>query len=382
MEEKLGLGSIATKNYLNSQAKSLLPPIYQSAVFPYPDDDAMLLHGHPLRYSREDNPTVFALEQVLKALETDDPRAEAFAFSSGMSAISTLFFSKLKPGDKLLISSEIYGLSLALARNLEIYGIHVQTAKGDELNSLVDKKTTLVFAEVISNPTLNIIDVPELSKACVENDVTLALDDTFTTPVNFRPLDYGAKVSVSSATKFLAGHNDVVAGSLAGFELNNAWDWKRMLGGSLDPHAAYLVLRGIKTLKVRLEAEEKTALVIAKALEDNKKIKRVLYPGLESHPSHKIARKLLRGYGAIVSFEINGKADDAIRFMKKLKVIRAAPSLGGTETLAMHPASAFGGAMKESDLQNAGITPSLIRLSLGLEEADDLIRDIEQALGQ
>ncbi len=380
MQRKTGLSTKANDETNQINPQSITPPIYQTAIFPYPTDKAPLVHGHPLRYSREDNPTVLALESVVKALETDDEKADSYAFSSGMAAISSLFFSRLKPGSTLLLSSEIYSLTLSLANNLANYGIKVKVTKGNQLIESVTSETGMVFAEVMSNPTLNVIDVPALAERCTRFNAFLALDNTFATPVNFRPLEKGAHASINSATKFLAGHNDVTAGTLVGFDINDVWNWRRMLGGMLDPHAAYLVHRGIKTLKVRVEAEQATALKIAKELEGDKRVKRVLYPGLPSHPTHDVAKRILRGYGAVLSFEIKGGEREALKFMDELKIIKAAPSLGGTESLIMHPASAFGGSMSKEELKIAGISESLVRLSVGLEDADDLLWDIQQAL--
>jgi cystathionine gamma-synthase len=380
MQKKTGLSTKANSAANQINPRSIIPPIYQTAIFPYPIDDAPMVHGHPLRYSREDNPTVLALEGIIKRLESDDERAESYAFSSGMAAISSLFFSKLKPGSTLLLSSEVYSLTLSLANNLTKFGVKVKAVKGGQLIDNVTTDTTMVFAEVMSNPTLNVIDVPALAERCARFGAYLALDNTFTTPVNFRPLDYGAQASVSSATKFLAGHNDVIAGAIVGLDIDEVWNWRRMLGGIIDPHAAYLVERGIKTLKVRVEAEQASAMKIAETLTQDKRIKAVFYPGLPSHPSHEVARRILRGYGAVLSFELKGGETETLKFMRELKVIRTAPSLGGTESLAMHPASAFGGAMSKQELQNAGISESLVRLSVGLEETEDLIWDIKQAL--
>ncbi len=249
MQRKTGLSTKANDETNQINPYSIIPPIYQTAIFPYPTDEAPIVHGHPLRYSREDNPTVVALENVIKALETGSEKAESYAFSSGMAAISSLFFSQLKPGSTLLLSSEVYSLTLSLANNLAKYGVKVNVVKGNQLIEAVKSETTVVFAEVMSNPTLNVIDVPALAETCARFNAFLALDNTFTTPVNFRPLESGARVSINSATKFLAGHNDVTAGTVVGFGIGDVWNWRRMLGGMLDPHAAYLVHRGITTFR-------------------------------------------------------------------------------------------------------------------------------------
>ncbi len=380
MQRKTGFSTKAIDEANQINPRSIIPPIYQTAIFPYPTDEAPLVHGHPLRYSREDNPTVLALENVIKALETDDEKADSYAFSSGMAGISSLFFSKLKPGSTLLLSSEVYSLTLSLANNLAKYGVKVNVVRGNQLIDSVTSDTTMVFAEVMSNPTLNVIDVPALAEKCTRFNAFLALDNTFTTPVNFKPLESGARASINSATKFLAGHNDVSAGTVVGLDISDVWNWRRMLGGILDPHAAYLVHRGVKTLKVRVEAEQASALKIARELEGDKRISKVLYPGLPSHPTHDVAKRILRGYGAVLSFEIDGGEREALSFMRELKLIKVAPSLGGTESLVMHPASAFGGSMSKEELKMAGISESLVRLSVGLEDAEDLLWDIQQAL--
>jgi cystathionine gamma-synthase len=354
----------------------IIQPIYQTAIFKHPE--GKMIRGRELKYSREDNPTVHLLEERMAALEKGE---DCLAFSSGMAAISTLFLSTVSKGDVVLTCKEIYGATLILFRSLEKFGIKVKTALNGDVVRSIDENTKFVFVESITNPTLRVPDFPALIKVCKDHGATLVVDNTFATPINFRPLESGADYVVESATKYLGGHNDVIAGVLVGPKkgIDVAWEWRRNLGGSLDPFAAYLVIRGLKTLKLRVEDQNRKAQTIAERLEGHDKVKRVHYPGLKSSNHFKMATKLMRGFGGVISFEVEG-GRKALRLLSSLDLIKTAPSLGGAETLITHPVSSSHKNISPIERQELGIKDGLLRLSVGLEETEDIIEDLENGL--
>ncbi len=360
---------------------SFVTPIYQTAVFPYPLDVVKAFRGRPLKYSREDNPTNFVLERRLASLEGGE---DALVFSSGMAAISTCFFHLLRSGCKLVLSRDVYGVTIPLAKSFEKFGIKVEL-RGPETEDIVDaidSGDAVVFVESISNPLLRVVDLDLLASVCKERGAFLMVDNTFATPLNLKPLLRGANAVVHSLTKYLAGHNDVVGGAVVSSSkfIDELWYARARLGCTLDPHASFLVLRGLKTLAARLKVSQESAKAIAEFLEGHSKVSKVYYPGLPSHPTHHIAKRLLKGYGAVVSFEIKGNGEDVRKFLKSLKVIKPSPSLGGCESLASHPVSSSHRDLPAEERKRLGITEGLVRLSVGLEDVNDLVEDIDQAL--
>jgi cystathionine gamma-synthase len=354
----------------------IIQPIYQTAIFKHPK--GRLIRGRELKYSREDNPTVHLLEKKMVALEKGE---DCLAFSSGMAAISTLLLGTLSKGNVVVTSKEIYGATLILFRSLQKFGLKVRTVLNGDVIRSVDKDTKLVFVESITNPTLRVPDLPQLVKKCKDCGAILVVDNTFATPINLRPLELGANYVIESATKYLGGHNDVIAGVLAGPKkgIDVVWEWRRNLGGSLDPFAAYLVIRGLKTLKLRVEDQNRKAQIIAEYLEAHKKIKKVHYPGLKSSEYFKTATRLMRGFGGVVSFEMDtGKK--ALNFLSTLELVKTAPSLGGTETLITHPVSSSHKNISSAERKELGIEDGLLRLSIGLEETQDIIDDLKNGL--
>uniref|UniRef100_A0A7J3UZR9 Cystathionine gamma-synthase family protein n=1 Tax=Candidatus Methanosuratincola petrocarbonis (ex Vanwonterghem et al. 2016) TaxID=1867261 RepID=A0A7J3UZR9_9CREN len=375
MARRRGLSTTAIHHGC-AEGDDIIAPIYQTAIFKHPNGKQ--IRGRDLKYSREDNPTVNLLERKMAALESGE---DCLAFSSGMAAISTLLLSLTRQGDTIVTSKEVYGASLILMRSLEKFGIRVKCVLNDKLEGEIGSETKLVFVESITNPTLNVPDVKGIAEACRRNGAILVVDNTFATPINFRPIEAGAKFVVHSATKYLGGHNDAIAGVLIGPKegIDNAWEWRRNLGGSLDPFAAYLVIRGLKTLKLRVEEQNRKAQLIAEFLEQHQKVKKVHYPGLESSPNHERAKELMRGFGGVVSFELENM-ESAMRFLGGLKLIKTAPSLGGAETLVTHPVSSSHKNISPEERRELGITDGLVRLSVGLEDTEDLIADLEEAL--
>ncbi len=376
--------------YFDSKLGVFIPPIYQTAIFEQPDrrtwSTRLSDRGVDLKYSREENPTVRCLERVLAKLELGD---DALAFSSGMAAISATYLALLKRDARIILSKEAYGTTIQLAEELSKFGVKV-TLAGPDTEDFIDKihsynDTTLVLVETMTNPTLRVPDVREIIKVCNEKEVKVIVDNTFATPIVYNPLVDGAYLVIHSLTKYISGHNDVIAGAVIGRNdiiKQSLWDWRRRLGSILDPHAAYLVLRGIKTLHIRFERQSKSALEIAKYLNDHSKVVEVYYPGLPSDPSHRIASKLFKEklYGGVVSFKIKGGKHKVFKFMKSLKVIKCSPSLGGTESLITYPIISAAKTMKPSVREELGITENLLRLSVGLEDIEDLLLDLEKAL--
>lgn len=358
----------------NSEGIDIIPPIYQTAIFKHPF--GAQIRGRELKYSREDNPTVNLLEKRMAALEGGE---DCLAFSSGMAAISTLVMGTLSKGDTILTSKEIYGATLILFRSLEKFGIKVEAVLNESVQDHIRSDTKMVFVETITNPILKVSDIPSLIKTCKEKNVIMVVDNTFATPVNFRPLEFGADYVVESATKYLGGHNDVIAGILAGSGLDQIWEWRRNLGGSLDPFAAYLVLRGLKTLKLRVQEHNRRAQEIAEYLESHKKVKKVHYPGLRSNKYFEVASRFLKGFGGVVAFEVES-GEKAQKLLRSFRLIKTAPSLGGAETLITHPASSSHKNISPAERKELGIEDGLLRISVGLEDIEDIIRDLERGL--
>lgn len=302
-----------------------------------------------------------------------------------MAAISTIYFSTLKKSDKIVLSAESYGTTLQLGEKLRDFGVEVKISWPETENIIesIDKNTRLVLIETITNPTLRVFDVPEISKVCRENNTLLAVDNTFATPYLYKPFRDGVEIIIHSLTKYLAGHNDVVGGAVISRRerILQIWDWRRMLGTILPPFEAFLIIRGLKTFELRMEKHCKNAQIIAEYLEDHPKIKEVLYPGLPNNKYHNLARKLFKkGFGGVVSFRIRGGEEEVRKLMNSLKIIKPAPSLGGAESILTYPVISAALTMPGDIREKIGVTEDLLRLSVGLEDVEDLIQDIDNAL--
>ncbi|WP_048146724.1 cystathionine gamma-synthase family protein [Pyrococcus abyssi] len=363
--------------------KPLHDPLYITAVFKQVGDAYPTDRGTELKYSREENPTVRKLEDKLAELEGSD---NALAFNSGMSAISTLYFSLLEGGDKVVLSMEGYGTTIELAKLLRKFGVDVKLAypSADSLIETIDEETKLVLVETMTNPTLKVIDVPEVAKRCREVGAILVVDNTFVTPLLYKPLEDGASYVVHSLTKYIAGHNDVLGGAVLwnGEFSRDLWEWRRRLGTIIQPFDAWMIERGMRTLEVRFERQSENAMAIAEFLKDHPKVREVHYPGLKDDPYYKVARRLFKKdlYGGVVAFDL-GSGDNALAFLRGLKRIFPSPSLGGVESIATYPVKSAAKTLDEEIREILGITDGLIRLSVGLEPLDELIEDIDNALG-
>jgi len=305
-----------------------------------------------------------------------------------MAAISATILALAKRDMKVLLPMEVYGTTMELFSSLsEKIGYKLELV-WPETESIVEairaSKPDIVFVETMTNPTLRVIDVEEVSRACFEEGCWVIVDNTFTTPILLNPLAKGALVVVHSLTKYLAGHNDVVGGAAIsiGPMIKLLWDWRRMLGCIMQPFEAYLTLRGLKTLSIRFERASRTALEIAEFLREHSRVEEVYYPGLPDSPYKRVADKLFerRLYGAVVSFKVKGGRDEAIKVLKKVKIIKPSPSLGGPESLLTYPVISASRYIPEDIRRKLGITENLLRLSVGLEDPEDLVEDLSQAL--
>jgi methionine-gamma-lyase len=369
------------------ESGSVITPIYQSATFGYSkaDEVPLAVHGKSGKYvyTRWDNPTTVRLEKKLAAFE----QAEGAAFfSSGMAAISTSVLTFVKKGDHVVAIRDLYGETFKLMSEvLPAFGVEttlVDTTDFEQMKKAIRRNTKVVYIESPTNPTLKLVDVAKVSSLAHKAGAVLMIDNTFASPINQKPLRLGADVSLHSATKYLNGHADVIAGAAAGSKENisRIKMMRRTLGGTLDPHAAWLVLRGMKTMALRVRATNENALVIAEFLSRHKKVKTVNYPGLRTHPQHAIARKQMTGFGGMMSFELKGTLRDAMRLTERMKVALLAPSLGGVETLIIQPAVITHHQLTAAQRAKTGIPDKLIRLSVGVEDKEDLISDFERAL--
>ncbi len=336
-------------------------------------------------YGRYGNPTTWAVEEKIAALE----RAEdALLFASGMSAVTTAFLALLSPGEHLIMTKDCYRKTRqfcnTVLRRLGIQTTYVPMGDYEALAGTLRPETRLVFTEIPTNPYLRVVDLTRMAEIVHARGARLFVDSTFATPYNLRPLEHGADLIVHSATKYLGGHNDVLAGVLVGpsalicalREVHN------MLGGVLDPNCAYLLLRGMKTLALRMERHNENGLRVARFLEGHPALAQVFYPGLESHPDHDVAARQMRGFGGVVSFEVRGGMEGVARFVDALRIPLIGPSLGGVESLVEQPALMSHYELDPVERQAIGVSDGLVRYALGVEDADDLIADLAQALAR
>jgi len=367
------------------RGKDIVPPIHRSAVFQFeslPDLTAAIAEGDYV-YSRWANPTVRAVEETVMELEEAE---DALAFSSGMAAIATLLLTTLRKGDRLIVLRDVYGGTFEFIRDLlprwGIEPIWIGLQDGQNLTRLLQKEHRLVYIESPTNPLLRVFPIEETANASHGAGALLVVDNTFATPVNQRPIALGADVVVHSASKFLGGHNDLIGGFAAGKKdfMNEMSKMRTLLGGVMDPHAAFLCWRGLKTLTLRLRTQSNNAAGIARHLDSRPYVRRVWYPGLQSHPDFELARRQMSGFGAVVTFELDTDVQGVQRFLKSLRTIKVAPSLGGCDSLITHPASTSHVGLSRSERELMGIGDGLVRLSTGLEDLQILIGDLDGGL--
>ena len=389
--KKCGLGTTAIHaGTLKNLYGTLAMPIYQTSTFIFDSAEQggrrFALEEAGYIYTRLGNPTTTVLEDKIAALEEGEA---AVATSSGMGAISSTLWTVLKAGDHIVTDKTLYGCTFALmCHGLTRFGIDVtfvDTSNLDEVKNAMKENTRVVYLETPANPNLKIVDIEALAKIAHANPNTLVIvDNTFATPYMQKPLTLGADVVVHSVTKYINGHGDVIAGLVI---TNKALadqirfvGLKDMTGAVLGPQDAYYIIRGMKTFEIRMERHCKNARKVVEFLNNHPKIERVYYPGLETHPGYEIAKKQMKDFGAMISFELKGGFEAGKTLLNSLKLCSLAVSLGDTETLIQHPASMTHSPYTKDEREAAGITDGLVRLSVGLENVEDIIADLEQGL--
>jgi cystathionine beta-lyase/cystathionine gamma-synthase len=369
-------------------AVPLTTPIYETTTFVFESAREVLDYNEgrsrKYLYSRYTNPTLVSVEKKLAALDHADA---ALLFSSGQGATTTILMAHVQAGDEVICSAAIYGGTLHLLHDLlSRFGIAVRFVSLDELarpETILGPKTKLLWFESPINPTLRCVDVKKIAAACRARGVLSAIDNTFACPINQQPLAMGIDMSMQSATKYLNGHSDVTGGVVTGATkvIDPIAKARRLLGTVMDPHPAYALGRGLKTLPLRVAQHNLNARAVADFLVKDRRVSQVYYPGLPQHPDHDIARRQMTGFGGMVTFDLGGQYERAERVFDRLKVIKRAASLGGVESLISLPVLTSQYGHTEDQLKEAGVTRGMLRLSVGLEDAADLIADLDQALG-
>jgi cystathionine gamma-synthase len=363
-------------------------PIVQSVAFGYDDleawQDAALGRKPGHIYSRNTNPTVAALEEKVRILEAAEA---ATSMASGMAAISNTLFALLRPGDRIVTVKDTYGGTNQLFReffpNINLIVQLCDTTDFEQIEVEIAKGCKIVYLETPTNPTLKVIDIARVAKAGHRVGATVVTDNTFATPINQRPLQLGSDLVLHSVSKFLGGHADALGGIVCGRKelIQPIFHFREITGAALDPFAAYLLLRGLKTLELRVERQNASALKIARYLEDHKAVAQVNYPGLESHPQHEIAkRQMPGGFGGMLSFVLHGDYEAVKKLLPRLKFAHRAANLGAVETIVGPPATTSHVEVSAKDRAAMGIPETLIRYSTGIEDVEDLIADLAQAL--
>lgn len=360
---------------------AVMPPIYQTSTYAQTTPG-----GHQgFEYSRSGNPTRAALESALASIEEG---IQGLAFASGLAAIDAVI-KLLQPGDEVISTNDLYGGSYRLFKkifekyNITFHFVEMQTPEAIEAH--INAKTKLIWVETPTNPMMNIVDIRAVSRLAKKHNLLLAVDNTFASPYLQRPLALGADIVMHSATKYLGGHSDVVAGALVVKDkalADQLYFIQNACGAVCGPMDSFLVLRGIKTLHVRMQRHCENGKAIAEYLAKHPKIEKVYWPGFETHPNHEIAKSQMSGFGGMISFIPKGSNyEEAIKIVEKLKIFTLAESLGGVESLAGHPASMTHASIPKEEREKSGVVDALIRLSVGIEDVDDLIADLEQAIG-
>ena len=361
---------------------AILTPIYQSTTFVQESVDQYMSKGYS--YSRTGNPTVAALERKINDLEGG---AGTACFTTGMAAINALFLATLNAGDHAIISDVAYGGTYRLSTKVySRFGVEftfVDTSKAEEVEKAIRENTRLVLIETPANPTLKCSDVAAISKITKARKIPHAVDNTFLTPYYMRPLELGADIVIHSTTKYFDGHNATVGGAAVAAtpELDEALRFVQNTTGTImSPQVAFLTLQGTKTLSVRMDRQCANALAVARFLEAHPKVTKVAYPGLESFPQHELSRRQATGFGAMLWFEVEGGVASGKRIMDSVKLCTLAENLGSVETLITHPVTMTHAAVEPAERARVGITDGLVRISVGMEDEEDLIADLKEAL--
>ena len=388
-DKKIGFNSkLIHGGDFNDALGSATVPIYQTSTFKFDNAEhgAACFAGESngYIYTRIGNPTINALETLLAELEGG---FGGIATSSGMAAVNTVYGAMLAQGDHVVSSAAVYGPSrVVLETYYKKYGVEstfVNTANFEEVKNAIRPETKLLYVETPANPTMEITDLEACCKLAHQHGITVAVDNTFCSPYLQRPIEMGADIVLHSLTKFINGHADIVGGIVVAKDealYKKLRPIMVMLGFNMDPHQAYLVIRGVKTLSIRIDRAQESAMKLASYLENHPKVAWVKYPGLESHPQHELAKRQMDGFGSMISFELKGGLEAGRVMMNSVQMAILAVSLGGVETLIQHPASMTHSKVSAEGKLKAGITDGLVRYSVGIEDVDDLMADLEQAL--
>jgi methionine-gamma-lyase len=371
----------------DAQSSSAAPLLWQTATFTAGSAEefaeAATEPRHDQFYTRYGNPTLTQASSVIAALEGTE---SAMLFASGMAAITTTVLALVKQGDHVVAQRSHYSSTLTLLNKvLPRFGVDVTLVDQTDtaaFEAAITPSTKLIYIESPTNPLMQLTDLAAVGALARKHGALIAIDNTFATPINQRPADHGIDLVLHSATKYMGGHSDLVAGALAGSSalLDRIWDFGLVMGGSLDPFAGWLLLRGLRTMPLRVEQQNRTGMAVAKFLSEHPSVKRVYYPGLASHPQHELAARQMQGFGGMLSFELEAGFDAAERLVTRLELASRAASLGGVETLIVHPAAMWKHSMTDEQLREAGVSPGLLRLSVGIEDQVDLIDDLAHAL--
>jgi methionine-gamma-lyase len=373
---------------IEDQFGSATVPIYQTSTFKFRDADhgARLFNGEEKGYiyTRIGNPTIRAFEQNIAALENG---FDGIAVSSGMAAVTNVYFTFLGAGSHMISTASVYGPSRGVVeQDFSRFGVeytYLHTSDLEAIKKAIRPNTKLIYLETPSNPTMEVSDIQAISEIAHEHGIIVAVDNTFATPYLQKPLDLGADVVLHSITKFINGHADIVGGVVVA---KDPEIYKKLrhsmayIGTNMDPHQAFMVLRGVKTLALRVERSQENAIKVAEYLKNHPKISWINYPGLETHPQYDLIKKQMKGPGSMISFGVKGGLEAGKKLMDNVKMILLAVSLGGVESLIQHPASMTHSAVSKEDKLAAGITDDLVRFSVGIEDIDDIIADLDQAL--
>ncbi len=387
--ESLSTRAIHAGEPRKKYADSLTTPIIQTSTFTFKNSKAIEDYTKKgkvrFEYGRYGNPTAKIAEKRLADLEGAE---DCVVFSSGMSAITTTILSLVRSGDHIVITDDSYKKTLEFSKlylkQFDIGCTIVPFGDYGVIEKAIQKNTRFIFSESPTNPYLNIFDLVKIRKIADRHNVLTLIDSTFSTPFNQRPIEFGMDLVLQSATKYLGGHNDILAGAVLGRTdlIDTIRNLHKSMGGLIDPHCCYLLLRGLKTFPLRVKQQNESALKIAEFLEDHPRVKKVYYPFLKSHRHYKIAKKQMAGGGGVVTFEIKGNINTAKRFLDSLKLCYIGPSLGGVETLITHPALVSYYDYTRKERYELGITDTLFRLAVGIEDVEDLIKDLDRALRQ
>ena len=368
---------------------AILRPIYQNAAFSYRSVDqweAVALEKQPGHiYSRNTNPTSEQFEKKMAALEKTEC---ATSFATGMAAVNTTLFALLRPGQRVITVRDAYGATyLHFTKILPEFNIECRICNTDDLEEIkgeIKNGCDLLYLESPTNPLLKILDLELLTKSARKQNAVVVVDNTFATPINQNPADFDVDVIIHSATKYLGGHGDVLGGVACGKKeiIDNIFKYRELTGPALDANSAYLLLRSLKTLGLRVQQQNANALTLARFLQSHKEVSRVFYPGLERHPGHEIAKKQMKGFGGVLSFELQGGFEAVKRFLPALRYAYMSANLGQVETIVGPPATTSHVECSEEERKTAGIPEGLIRFAIGIEDIEDIKLDVSQALGK